>query len=138
MYRLFCLLAVVLPVLCFAQDTEPVDLDTFILELNAQCPIHDGENWALNAFSSRGDTVQVELLVPTNLSMFLTMLTTSNDNVRHLWIRQLSHYGELWDRFVELLAATDRTLSLIIRPRDTEGVRTITFPPGFPYLGKGD
>ena len=133
-YRLYIvlmssLLSLLMSVQCFGQDEEGGDFDTYIAELNAQCPILDGDNWSINSFTVQSDTVQVELLVPTNLSMFLSMLTSKNDNVRRLWFKQLLHYGDSWSRFVDRMIATKRTLVLVLRPKDTDTCATVMFTP---------
>lgn len=123
------LLTLLLSVQCFGQDGVAVDFDAYIAELNAQCPILDGENWSLSSFTVQGDTVQVELLVPTNLSMFLSMLTSKNDNVRRLWFKQLRHYGDTWNDFVQRIIENGRMLDLILRPKDTDTRATVFFTP---------
>ncbi len=128
-FRLSLLLSLSLmfAVQCYGQDETSVDFDAFIAELNAQCPILDGDNWSINSFTASGDTAYVELLVPTNLKMFLSMLTSNTDNVRRLWLQQLSHYGDNWNHFIDQLVATRRMLILTVLPKDTDESATIKF-----------
>lgn len=129
-YRLYILLlSLLLSVQCFGQDQVPEDIDAYITELNAQSPILDGNDWALTSFAAVGDTVNVELQAPKNLSMFLSMLTSKNDNVRRLWYKQLSQFGDSWNHLVELVVANNRTLILTLRPEDTDVEGKVIFTP---------
>ena len=112
----------------FAQDAAE-GFDTYIADLNAQCPITYDDDWAITSFSLDGDTVKLELEAPAALSMFLPMLTDNTEGVRRLWFNQMNQYGDRWKRFVAAVANADCTLSLIVIPINCDEGATVTFSP---------
>lgn len=132
MHKLLFSLVVVLlfPMAAFAQDSTRVDIDDYVEELNSACPIPFNDSWGANSFTMVGDNyVLVDLQVPTNLSMVLSVLTDDTENAKQMWIKQLSGYGEPWTRFVELMVENERRIVVNLRPKDREETALITFYP---------
>ena len=128
---LFCLLMAftLLPVAGFAQDEEAIDYDAYIADLNARCPIDYEGRWMITSFAVKGDTTCVEVETPSVLSGFLPMLTANTENVKRMWLNQLSQYGDSWKRFAEMMVAANRSLALILRPKGSEVSAVVTFVP---------
>ena len=118
-----------LPLLASAQDVESEDIDSCIIRLNSECPIEAGDNWTFLSFSSTSDTVTVELQVPASLSSFMSLLTSDTDNVRRLWGREISGFGERWKTFLARLADADRYLRLKFKPKGSETRYEIVLNP---------
>ncbi len=126
----FLILGLMCPVMLCAQDQPATDVDAYVTELNDQCPISYRDGWGIGSFTMVGDRYAlVDVLLPGNLSMFLSSLGADKDNVRQLWIRQLRDYGEPWNRFVDLMVEADRRIIINLRPKDSEKTALITFSP---------
>lgn len=129
-YLFFLLMAfTLLPMAGFAQDEEAVDYDAYIADLNARCPIDYEGGWMITSFAVKGDTTCVEVETPSVLSGFLPMLTANTENVKRMWLNQLSQYGDSWKRFAEMMVAANRSLALILRPKGSEVSAVVTFIP---------
>ena len=126
---LIFVIALSLPLLGLAQEAEAEDLDSYIARLNTECPIECGENWTFLSLSPAGDTVTVELQVPASLGSFMSLLTSDTDNVRRLWGREISGFGEQWKRFLARLADADRYLKLYFIPKGSEATYVIVLNP---------
>ena len=118
----FLLLAIVMlcPLAGMAQDEEIVDFDSYLVQLNAECPINSGENWALMSFATSGDTVIVELEIPSSLIGFLSLLTDDNEKVKRMWIREL-------ETFVNRLVDVGRPMILQFKPKGSEVAAQVAF-----------
>lgn len=127
----FLLLAITLslPFFSSAQEVDAEDFDGYIAKLNTECPIGNGENWALLSFAVAGDTVVAELQVPASLVVFMSVLTEDSDNVRRLWVREMDAFGETWRAFVNRLVEADRPLRLKFRPKDKDATAEILLMP---------
>lgn len=125
----FLLLAIVMlcPLAGMAQDEEIVDFDSYLVQLNAECPINSGENWALMSFATSGDTVIVELEIPSSLIGFLSLLTDDNEKVKRMWIRELETFGEQWQTFVNRLVDVGRPMILKFKPKGSEVAAQVAF-----------
>jgi len=118
---IFLLFALLLPLVGRAQDTVVVDIDEFVEEFNSMCPIDYKDGFAARSFTPVDTNyVLVDLQVPASISMFLSALTSDNDNVRKMWISQLKLYGERWHTFIDLLVANNRPLIINLRPQGSE------------------
>ena len=53
---LLLLMLLALPAVGFAQETQPVDFDAMVAELNAKCPIEYEDGWALSSVTNSADT----------------------------------------------------------------------------------
>lgn len=129
---LYLIVFMLFPVMCFAQNDTVVDVDDYIEELNAQCPIEYKDDWGLNSLTMVGERYAlVDVMIPSSLSMFLSTLTGEGENVKRMWIKQLKQYGEQWNRLVDLLVAKDRRLVVLLRPEDCddEEIAFLTFFP---------
>lgn len=131
-WRFIWLLALLaFPALCIAQNEGemPVDIETFVAQVNEKCPITYGEGWGLSSCTLIGDTVSLSMVVPANFGFVLPMLTGNAENVKRLWVNQLSQYGSQWNQLVDLLVSSNKSLKLVLKPEDnsTEGV--ILFEP---------
>ena len=128
MCRLYLLIAAgLLPVLCFAQNVE--DVDSCIAELNAKCPFEYKEGWMFNSVTSSGDTVRVEIQLPSLMGAFLHPLTENTSNVRRLWTRQMSSFGKDWRKLVNLMITAKRSLVLILVPEESTDSYSVTLSP---------
>lgn len=127
----FLLLAISLslPLFGFAQEVETEDFDGYIARLNTECPIGNGEKWALLSFAVASDTVVTELQVPASLGVFMSLLTEDSDNVRRLWVREMEAFGETWQAFVKRLVEADRPLKLKFKPQDKDASAEIILMP---------
>lgn len=131
MGRLCLLVALLLaPVVTYGQDEDSVDVAALVEELNSQCPIYDGENWCISSFTAVEDRyVLVDAQLPSNISMFLSSLSSEDNRVTRLWINQFSQYGERWERFVDAMIETDRRIIVNLRPAGSAKTALITFTP---------
>lgn len=129
--RVFLLLAVLLfPIVTHAQKIMNRDVDEYVEELNAMCPIEYKDDWAMNSLTMVEDRYAlVDIQLPSNLSMFLSTLTTEGDNVKRLWIKQLKDFGERWKRFVDLMVKADRRICVSLRPKGSDETALITLLP---------
>jgi len=125
------LLAVLLfPLSGLAQDKTAVDIDQYVEELNDLCPIVYKDGWGVNSFTMVGSRYAlVDIQLPASLSMILSSLSSDEENVKQLWIRQLKDYGDNWNRFVDLMVEADRSIVVNLRPGDTDETALITFHP---------
>ena len=113
-----------------AQGTIAVgDFDTYIIMLDGECPIDHKDAWAINSIVADGDTVRLELQIPSSLSGFLSMLTGEEDNVKKMWIKQLLSFGYPWHDFMERLANEGRPLVITFCPKDSDTAALMTFLP---------
>ncbi len=130
----FCLVATLLfPVLAWAQQSSVDSLHDYLEELNSQCPIHHEGGWGVNSFTMVGDNYAlVDVMLPANMSMFLSSFSSSEDKVKRLWIRQLHQYGEQWDRFVDTMVKANRRILLNLHPAQSDDTALIMlFPSDF-------
>ena len=119
--KILALLAVMcLPVLGFAQDEDRIAFESYVGQMNAQCPYGYGDGWMIKSVIANGDTVAVELETPASLGGFISALTEDTVNAKRLWVDHLSNYGDKWKYFVEFLAKECCTLSLAISPKDSD------------------
>ena len=118
-----------LPLLASAQDVESEDIDSCIIRLNSECPIEAGDNWTFLSFSSTSDTVTVELQVPASLGSFMSLLTNDSENVRRLWVREISGFGVQWKMFLARLADADCYLRLKFKPKGNDSTTEIVLKP---------
>ena len=115
---------------CYAQSIDTAELDAFVAELNDRCPMAFDEDFAANSFTMVGDRYAlVDIQVPASLSMILPSLTADTDNVKQLWISQLSGYGEPWNRFVDLMVDAGCSIVVSLRPQGNDDTALITFRP---------
>ena len=126
---LFAALALLIPIFGSAQGQEDESFDAFVSRINAECPINSGSNWALQSFTTAGDTVVVELQVPASLAPFMSLLTDKSKNVKRLWIREMSGFGERWNTFVERLVEADRMLKINFNMRGQDAAAGIVLKP---------
>ena len=102
---------------CLAQEETATNVDEFVEELNALCPISYDEDWGANSFTMVGDRYAlVDIKVPDNLQMVLNMLTEDTDKVRKLWVNQLISFNSHWERLFAMMADADRPVVLNLRP----------------------
>ena len=133
------ILAMLIPLLAQAQEPATVDVDEYIEQLNSKCPISDQDGWAICSFTMVGDRYAlVDLQLPENLSMVLGALSSDNDNVRRLWIKQLKQYGEPWTRFVDLMVEADRRIIINLRPEGVRKTPLLTLSPSDFKTKKGE
>lgn len=122
-----------LSTISYAQDevqaTEPLDIEAFVSQVNAQCPICFLDGWSVQSCVLTGDTVSLVIQTPANLVTILPMLTGNEKNVKQLWIKQLSGYGERWDKLVEMLGASNKVLALSLKPENSDTEAVVTFSP---------
>lgn len=123
---LWTLAVLMMTTVSFAQDEAetPMDIQARVAQINEQCPISIVEGWSVQSCISTGDTVNLVIQTPANLASFLPMLTGNEKNVKRLWIKQLTDYGEQWNQLVDMLVKSDIILILTLRPEehDTEAV----------------
>lgn len=112
---------------CFAQD-EVASCDSYIADLNSQCPIVY-EDWSITSISQSADTVTLELEAPAALSLFLPMLTDDTPGVKRMWFRQMEQYGDRWNRLVCALVDAGCSLNLVVIPLNCDEGAVITFAP---------
>ena len=133
MKRLFFLWLMAFLVLqssCFAQSIDTAGLDAFVAELNDQCPMAFDEDFTANSFTMVGGRYAlVDIQAPAAVSMILPSLTVDTDNVKQLWISQLSGYGERWNRFVKLMVDAGCSIVVNLRPLGNDDTALITFRP---------
>ena len=123
-------LALMLPIMVLAQEQdESVNFDAYVAQLNAKCPIVYGDGWAINSFTTSGDSAIVEITVPAVLEAYMPLLSGDSAGVKKIWINQMDQYGEQWKRFVEMMVSVDRSLVLRMIPEDSETSATIVFDP---------
>lgn len=129
---LLLLMLLALPAVGLAQETQPVDFDAMVAELNAKCPIEYQDGWALSSVTNSADTSTVALIVPPVLQGFLKALTEDNDNVRRLWLGQMSSmFGRDWTDYKRQVVATGRTLVIKFMFYENEPVATMVFTPEY-------
>jgi hypothetical protein len=131
-WRFIWLLALLaFPAWCFAQDEgdTPVDIEAFVTQVNEKCPITYSEGWAVNSCTLTDDTVSLVMGVPANFGFVLPMLTGNAENVKRLWIKQLSQYGAQWNQFVDMLVSSNKALKLVLKPEDSNSEGVILFEP---------
>jgi hypothetical protein len=131
-FKLLLLMALLLPALCFAQETEALDFDAMVAELNAKCPIEYEGGWAIHSIANREDTSIVELMVPSLLGGFLKVLTEDTDNARRMWLGQMSSmFGKDWTTYKRLVVVTGRTLVIAFMLYEDEYAASLTFSPEY-------
>lgn len=119
-----------LPAVCSGQDSTTVDVGAYVEDLNSQSPISFRDDWGFNSFTMVGDRyVLVDVMVPSSLSMFLSSLTGNNNNVKQLWIKELSQCGDRWKRLVDLVVEADCRVILNLRPKGDDQTALITLRP---------
>lgn len=127
---LLCLASAILfACTALSQNEEPVDLDTYIAQVNAQCPIDFKEGWELMSLSTSGDTVMVEMEVPSTLAMFLSQLTGNSIGAQRLWMKELSFLGESCDKLAQLVMETQRPMVLLLTPKESDLTCTVSISP---------
>ncbi|MBQ9555709.1 MAG: hypothetical protein IJV05_05745 [Muribaculaceae bacterium] len=113
-----------------AQVQDSTDVDTYVTQLNAQCPIDFTDGWGVNSFTMVGDRYAlVDIKTPSNLSMILSSISSGTDNVKRLWIRQLKQYGDRWNRFVDRMVDADLRIILNLHPEGSRETALIIFYP---------
>ena len=129
--HLFWILAVTLASLsASAQGVISIgDIDTYIFMLGQECPIEYNDAWAINDIVIDGDTIRLELQMPSSLSGFLPMLTGEGDNVKRMWMRQLKIFGYPWDEIIGRLAKQEYPLVITFHPKDSRKTAEIIFLP---------
>lgn len=126
---LLCWMAILMTPLS-APAQEVSDLNDYVEQLNDQCPIKYKDDWGINSFTMVGDRYAlVDLQLPSNLAMFLPSLSSNADNVKQLWIKQLSLYGERWTDFVDKMVDAGRSVIVNLRPKGCDETYLITFIP---------
>lgn len=131
-YMLFFFMAFMsMPLLCHGQDDAvAMDVDAYVEELNAQCPMDYKDDWGFNSFTMVGDSYAlVDFMVPSSLTMFFSSLTGNKDNVKQMWIRQFEQYGDKWKHFVELMVEANRRIIINLRPKGSDDTALITLLP---------
>ena len=128
---LFSLLAALLlfPVSGFAQNEADSDFAVYLQQLNEQCPIACGEGMALKAFALDGDTVFVDLKVPSVLAPFLSLLTEDTDQARRLWLKELTRESEVWNQFVEYMQEDPHPMVILFKPKGNTIEATLSYGP---------
>lgn len=125
--RILLILAVLLtPLLVFAQDDEATP-SSIVDQLSARCPSQQRDQWVINSVETDGDTVVVELMTPSSLTAFLSVLTSDNSKAKRLWIQQLSNFGDEWKRLVEYLAQEGLPMRLLLKPHGSHDVYSVFF-----------
>ena len=129
--RLFLTLAwaVLASGMAFSQNEATEDLDTFVAQTNAQCPIDYKEGWEVISLSTSGDTVFVEMETPSSLGMFLSSLTGKTIGVQRLWMKQLKFFGGSCETLANLVMETERPLVLFLTPKESEETEIVTITP---------
>ncbi len=118
------------PLMAQAQDDVSKALDECVEELNAKCPLVYDDEWAINSLTSVGTSYElVDVEIPAVLSMFFGTLTNDTDNVRQLWTRQLSHFGNDWRRYVAAVTAANRRTILNVHTRGSGESVLLTLNP---------
>ena len=113
-----------------AQGTIAVgDIDTYVAMLDAECPIEHKDAWAINSVIADGDTVRLELQVPSSLAGFISMLTGEGDNVKKMWANQLNSFGYPWKDFMGRLVTEKRPLVITFIPKDSATTAEMVFLP---------
>ena len=123
------LILLLVPICGLAREAENETLDDYVAHLNAECPISSGDNWVLRSFETRGDTVIVDLKVPSALSPFMSLLTSDSENVRRLWVREMGVFGETWKAITARLVEAERPLKLIFKLDRSEPENEIILLP---------
>ena len=114
----------------FAQDTETVKFDTYIEQLNAQCPDELSDGWSISKVEiADNDTVILEIRTPASLTGFISLLVVDNEKGRQLWGNHLKEYGDDWKQFLGRLKQEGRPLRLGIRPRGSRESHFLTYRP---------
>lgn len=130
-FRFICLLILwLLPLLGQAQDDTDVALEEYVEKLNDMCPIDYGGEWGFNSFTMVGNSYAlVDMKLPANLSMFLSSFGSNEDNVKRMWINQLSQYGDQWNHLIDLIKDTGKRLILNLHPVGSSKTALITLLP---------
>ena len=130
-HLLILLAAILAPQAAFPQASADVSAgtDTCITAIAESCPINYKDGWIINAVTNSADTVRLELQVPSSLAGFLSMLTGEGDNVKLLWLRQLSCFGDPWERLCGCVVAARRALVIDVRPKDSKVDAEIVLSP---------
>ena len=129
--RILLLLVLLLgPLVTHAQEDTTGTVFDYVEELNAMCPFNYAADWGVNSFTMVGDYYAlVDVMIPSNLTMILSSLTTEGDNVKRLWIKQLKQYGERWLGFVDRMVETNHPIVVNLRPKGSNQTALITFYP---------
>lgn len=131
--QLLLLVLLALPATGLAQETQDVDFDAMVAELNAKCPIEYEDGWAISSITNSGDTSTVALIVPSVLKGgFLKVLTEDNDNARRMWLGQMaSMFGVDWTKYKRQVVATGRTLVIEFMFYENAPEATMVFTPQY-------
>ena len=121
--------AILVSGMAFSQSEVTQDLDSFVAETNAQCPIDYKEGWEVISLSTSGDTVFVEMETPSSLGMFLSSLTGNSIGVQRLWMKQLKFFGGACDTLASLVMENERPLVLFLTPKEGEETEIVTISP---------
>lgn len=122
---LVLLVALLCPVIGFAQEAETIDFGAVVEQMSAQCPYTDG-NWTVTSIALAADTIAVEIEAPASISGFLSAFTGKSMNVKRLWVDHLKGYGDDWVHLVELIAeAGQPSLMLTIKPRKSNDYASV-------------
>lgn len=131
---LYLLIIMLFPAMAAAQDTpedgeQDLDIESLVVEMNSRCPIDYGDEWVVTSVTMDADTAYIDILVPSQLKMFMSSLVGEGANVKRLWMNQLTAFDKCWRTMADKLAADNRFLVLLLRPGDDEDPAMVIIRP---------
>lgn len=131
---LYLLIVMLFPAMATAQDTpedggQDLDIESLVIEMNSMCPIDYGDEWVVTSVTMDTDTAYIDMLVPSQLKMFMSSLVGEGANVKRLWMNQLTAFDKCWRTMADKLAADNRFLVLLLRPGDDEDPAMVIIRP---------
>ena len=147
---LYLLIVLMLPTMAAAQDSTAVEVDvdslaavdtmaveadgvdSLIDEMAAQCPVDYGDDWMISSVTVDGDTVFVDVQVPSQLKAFMSSLTGNGANVKRLWLNQIAQFDKRWRTLADKLLENNRVLVLLLIPGDEDEAAPIVIGPKDP------
>lgn len=119
-----------LPLLLLAQDnnSEP-ELNTFVAELNAKCPITFADGWQVNSFDADTDAVTVIITVAPSVETYLPYMAANTDQVKQVWLQQMQQYGSMWNTLIDLAIKNNHKVIITLKAPSSEAQAQFTFLP---------
>ena len=115
------LAALMLPVLGFAQNqVDSLSCDACVQQLSSLCPNGVKEGWTVNSIVAAGDTVTVEIEMPSSLGPFMTALAANKLNAKKLWVYYVADYGKEWKNLINRIQEERRSFLLALKPKGSE------------------
>lgn len=127
---LLIMLVAMLPLLVLAQDekSEP-DLNKFVAELNAKCPIDFADGWQVNSFVNSEDAVSVIITVAPSVEAYIPYMAANADQMKQMWLQQMQQYGQMWNSLIDLVVDNNKNFVITLKAPSSDAQAQFVFVP---------